>query len=60
MMSGHGADDDMRKSMINDIRSFFTSISLPKGMGVNPQHTQMLHQQDQRDIRKIFVRKSLY
>ena len=49
-----GAFEDGTKSMISDIKSFFGSISMPKGQGMISQNSmQMMQKKDQEDIRAV-------
>ncbi len=58
MNMGGNQDDEMKKSLISDIRNYFTK-SYRGGMGgvaggISNQNTQILAQKDQEDIRRIY------
>ncbi len=50
-----GPEDEMKKSLISDIRNYFTKSYRGIGVGsISNQSTQMLAQKDQEDIRRIY------
>ena len=58
---GGVAEDEMRKSFLSDIKSFFGSMAYKgqPGERLNPQLQQTLQQKDLEEIRKCYVRHNL-